>query len=71
MIVFRCFSGGASYSRAEQKFAQKISDSDIKISAKILKVSIKRPWFKSSLFKSNQFQMVSFWPWVKDVFTFI
>ena len=52
-------SGGASYSHASQDFAEKMSNSDVTISGKLLKVTINRNWFQPSLFAVGKLQMVS------------
>ncbi len=51
-------SGGASYSRAEQDFAQQMSAADTSISAKVLRVTFSRSWFTPSIFQIAKFQMV-------------
>ena len=52
-------SGGASYSRSSQDFAQKMSQSDVDISAKFLRVTFTRNWFRPSLFNMDKLKMVS------------
>lgn len=42
----------------EQEYARKMSSADMKIKAKILKVTIHRPWFKTGLFKNRAICMV-------------
>ena len=51
-------SGGASYSRAEQDFAQQMSAADTSISAKVLRVTFSRSWFTPSIFQIAKFKMV-------------
>ena len=52
-------SGGTSYSRSSQDFAQKMSQSDVDISAKFLRVTFSRNWFRPSLFNMGNLKMVS------------
>ena len=52
---------GMSYSRSHQEFHEKMSSSDVSVSAKLLRVTINRNWFRPSIFRnSNLFKMVSF-----------
>ena len=57
--LFWSAGGGASYSRAEQDFAQQMSEADVSLSAKILRVTFSRSWFTPSLFSLANFTMVS------------
>ena len=59
-VVIISYVGGASYSHASSSFKEQMSQADVKIKGKLLKVAIKRPWFKSALFKSDQFTMVGY-----------
>lgn len=51
--------GGASYSRSQQDFAEQMSSADISVSAKFLRVTFSRNWFRPSLFKTGKLKMVS------------
>lgn len=52
-------SGGASYSRSTSKFSQDISQANVKIRAKFLRVQINRPWLRTTLFKNRDLTSVS------------
>ena len=52
-------SGGTSYSRSSQEFNQKMSNSDVDISAKFLRVTFTRNWFRPSLFNMGKLKLVS------------
>ena len=52
-------SGGASYSRSQQDFAQQMSKSDVAISGKFLRVTMNRDWFHPSIFSIGGLRMVS------------
>lgn len=47
--------GGASYSRSQQNFQQKMSAANIGVSAKLLRVTINRNWFRPSVFGIGNF----------------
>ena len=52
--------GGVSYSSSEQEFHKKMSSADVSVSAKLLRVTINRNWFRPSIFRiSNFLKMVS------------
>ena len=53
------FTGGGGYSQSESDFSSQMSNADTMVKAKLLKVTVKRPWFKSSLFKSKSLFCVS------------
>ena len=57
--LFWSVSGGASYSHKSQDFAQKMSNSDVSISAKFLRVTFTRNWFRPSLFNLGKLKMVN------------
>ena len=44
--------GDAQYSRTQSKFSEDISQANVKITAKFLKVKINRPWVRTTLFKN-------------------
>ena len=54
-------SASASYSRSssrsESSFSRQINSAGAVVEGELLRVSIQRPWFRPSLFKSTQFQM--------------
>ena len=57
------YSGGfwsvsASYSRSksESSFQSSMNRAEVKVKGELLRVTVNRPWFRPSLFKSNHFQ---------------
>ena len=46
-----------SYSRSESNFRQSMNSADVSISGELLRVTVQRPWFRPSLFKSTQFEI--------------
>ena len=55
-----------SRSRSEARFLATMNNAQTSVSGELLRVTIKRPWFRPSLFKSKQFQIK-----VNDSFLFI
>jgi hypothetical protein len=55
------WSAGASYSRSksrsESQFQASMNSAETVVSGELLRVTIQRPWFRPSLFKSTQFQI--------------
>ena len=52
--------GGTSDSQASQHFAKKMSQADVSITGKFLRVTINRNWFQPSIFKLGNIPLVSF-----------
>ena len=54
------YSASASYStsNAQQKFQTQMNKAKIGVKGELLRVSIQRPWFRPSLFRSAQYQLV-------------
>ena len=46
-----------SYSRSESSFSYKMNTANTVVEGQLLRVTIQRPWFRPSLFKSKQFQI--------------
>ena len=55
------FSGSASYSasKAEQDYSKQMNRAKVAVKGELFRVTIQRPWFRPSIFRSAQFQMVS------------
>ena len=55
------WSASASYSssQAQQDFRTQMNSAKVGIKGELLRVTIQRPWFRPSLFRSAQYQMVS------------
>ena len=49
-------SGSFSHSRSEQKVRTAMNSAELKIAGELLRVTVQRPWFRPSIFKSKQFQ---------------
>ena len=45
-----------SHSRSESSFQSSMNSANIKVNGELLRVTVNRPWFQPSLFKSNHFQ---------------
>ena len=56
------FFGSASVSASvgHQSFSEHVKSADVKVKAKVLKVKINRPWFRSELFTNREFTLVSY-----------
>ena len=52
-------SGSATKSNSKSHFEQSVSNSSIRVKGELLRVTIKRPWFKPSLFENPELQYVS------------
>ena len=52
-------SASVSASVGHQSFSEHVQSSDVKVKAKVLKVKINRPWFRSELFINREFTLVS------------
>lgn len=50
--------GETSYSESKEDFNQRIKQSDVSVSAKLLRVTINRNWFRPSVFDISSLQMV-------------
>ena len=48
--------GSFSHSRSEQSFNSAMNRAEVKIAGELLRVTVQRPWFRPTLFKSKQFQ---------------
>ena len=46
-----------SYSKSESSFERKMNSADVNVKGELLRVTVQRPWFRPSLFKSKQFQI--------------
>lgn len=55
--LFWSAGGDFSYSHSDTSFRQAMNSADVKIKGELLRVVVQRPWFRPSLFKSNQFQI--------------
>ncbi|KAL5492011.1 hypothetical protein EMCRGX_G017397 [Ephydatia muelleri] len=53
------WSASASYStsKAQQDFSTKLNSAKVAVQGELLRVTIQRPWFRPSLFRSAQYQM--------------
>ena len=51
-------SGSVSASVGHQSFSEHLKSADVKVKAKVLKVKINRPWFRSDLFMNREFTLV-------------
>ena len=51
--------GALSSSVGHQSFSEHVKSADVKVKAKLLKVKINRPWFRSDLFANKEFKLVS------------
>ncbi len=49
--------GSFSYSKSESQFRSAMNSADVKVKGELLRVVVQRPWFRPSLFKSEQFQI--------------
>ena len=45
-----------SHSRSESSFQSNMNRANVKVKGELLRVTVNRPWFRPSLFKSNHFQ---------------
>ena len=56
------FSASASYSnsKSEQEFISKMNSASVVVKGELLRVTIQRPWFRPSLFRSDHYQMVNY-----------
>ena len=54
---FWSVSASSSYSRSESSFQSAMNSANVKVKGELLRVTINRPWFRPSLFKSTQFQI--------------
>lgn len=46
-----------SYSRSESSFQSAMNSAEVNVKGELLRVTVQRPWFRPSLFKSKQFQI--------------
>ena len=51
---------GANYGKTDVDMKQAISNADLKVAGEVLRVNIKRPWFKPSIFDDSTLFFVSF-----------
>lgn len=58
--LFWSVGGGASYSSSSQDFSKQMKSAQVKVSAKLLRVTIERNWFRPSLFSVSKLQMVDY-----------
>lgn len=61
-------SGSASYSRSTENFAADMSQSDMSVSVKMLRVTFNRNWFQPSIFSIQTLHMVSKDPYIGVMF---
>lgn len=54
---FWSVGASASYSTSRSQFRRSMNSAEVKIQGELLRVTIQRPWFRPSLFKSKQFQV--------------
>ena len=52
-------SASVSASVGHQSFSEHVKSADVKVKAKLLKVKINRPWFRTDLFINREFTLVS------------
>ena len=52
-------SASVSASVGHQSFSEHVKSADVKVRAKLLKVKINRPWFRTDLFTNREFTLVS------------
>ena len=45
-----------SYSRSEQSFQSSMNSANVQVKGELLRVTVNRPWFRPSLFRSHHFQ---------------
>ena len=58
-LFFRLGGGSYSYNKNTDDFAQKLASSNMRVKGELLRVNIKRPWFKPDLFDVPDFTFVS------------
>ena len=60
-LFFHLGGGSYSYNKNTDDFAQKLASSNMRVKGELLRVNIKRPWFKPDLFDVPDFTFVSLW----------